>query len=208
VGTLLARAFVADGHEVVVLSRNPAKAPWRVARWDAQTVGEWAAELDGAEAVINLAGRNVNCRYGAKHRRLIMESRIDSTRAVGQAIARAARPPRVWLQASTATIYAHRYDGPNDEATGVLGGSEEDAPDSWRFSIDVAKSWEQAAQDVIVPATRKVLLALGHDHEPRPWWGVRCPLAAGPLGLVGPAATAGNTSPGSMTATSSGPFTG
>ena len=158
VGTLLARAFVADGHEVVVLSRVPRKALWRVVGWDAETVREWAAEIDGADIVINLAGRNVNCRYNAENRRLIKESRIRSTRAVGQAIARAARPPRVWLQASTATIYAHRYDAPNDEATGILGGWEEGTPDTWQFSIDVAKSWEQAAEEATVPQTRKVLL--------------------------------------------------
>lgn len=158
VGTLLARAFVADGNEVVVFSRNTGKAPWRIVRWDAETVSDWAAELDGADAVINLAGRSVNCRYNPENRRLIMESRMNSTRAVGQAIAKAARAPRVWLQASTATIYAHRYDAPNDEATGILGGSEENAPDTWRFSIDVAKSWEQAANEAIVPRTRKVLL--------------------------------------------------
>src|SRR5262245_41596457 len=151
VGTLLARAFLADRHEVVVLSRNPGKAPWRIVRWDAETVADWAVEIEGADVVINLAGRNVNCRYHAQNRRLIMESRISSTRAVGRAIARAARPPRVWLQASTATIYAHRYDAANDEATGILGGSEADAPDAWRFSIDVAKAWEQAATDSVVP---------------------------------------------------------
>jgi hypothetical protein len=158
IGTLLARAFVADGHEVVVLSRDPGKAPWRVVWWDATTLGDWAAQIDGADVVINLAGRSVNCRYNARNRRLIKESRVDSTRAVGQAIAGAVRPPRIWLQASTATIYAHRYDAPNDETTGVLGGSEEDAPDTWRFSIDVARSWEQAANEVAVPLTRKVLL--------------------------------------------------
>src|SRR5207249_9911927 len=118
VGTLLSRAFVADGHEVVVLSRKPGKAPWRVVGWDGETVSDWAAEIDGADVVVNLAGRSVNCRYNAENRRLIKESRIRSTRAVGQAIARAARPPGVWLQASTATIYAHRYNAPNDEATG------------------------------------------------------------------------------------------
>src|SRR4051812_38307933 len=110
VGTLLARAFLADGHEVVVLSRKPHLAPWRVARWDAETVGDWASEIDGADVVVNLAGRNVNCRYTSENRCLIKDSRISSTRAVGQAIANAARAPRVWLQASTATIYAHRYD--------------------------------------------------------------------------------------------------
>ncbi len=160
VGTLLARAFAADGHEVVVLSRTPTPAPWRVVRWDAETVGDWAGELDGADAVINLAGRSVNCRYSAANRKLILDSRVNSTRAVGQAIARATRPPRVWVQSSTATIYAHTYDAPNDEATGVLGGgdAEAGAPDTWRFSIDVAKSWERACEGAATPRTRKVLL--------------------------------------------------
>src|SRR5437879_2693409 len=100
VGRLLARAFVADGHEVVVLSRNPAKSPWRVIGWDGETAGAWQTELDGADAVINLAGRSVNCRYHARNRRQMMDSRIRSSRTVGQAIAQAKRPPRVWLQAS------------------------------------------------------------------------------------------------------------
>jgi uncharacterized protein (TIGR01777 family) len=168
VGTLLARAFVADGHEVVVLSRTPRNAPWRVVHWDGQTVNDWAGELDGAEVVINLAGRSVNCRYTAANRHLIKESRVHSTRALGQAIARAARPPAVWLQASTATIYAHRYDAPNDEATGILGGAEEGAPDTWRFSIDVAKSWEQAANEVHLPHTRTVLLRSAMTMSPDP----------------------------------------
>ena len=166
VGTLLARAFVADGHEVVLLSRNPGNGTGQVIRWDPETVGDWAAEIDGADAVINLAGRSVNCRYNAENRRLVKESRINSTRAVGQAIASAGRPPRVWLQASTATIYAHRHDAPNDEATGILGGSEADAPDTWRFSIEVAKSWERAANDAVVPGTRKVLLRSAMTMSP------------------------------------------
>lgn len=123
VGTLLARSFAAEGHEIVVLSRHVSRAPWRVVGWDAATVGDWARELDGADVVINLAGRNVNCRYTPANRRAIMDSRVDSTRAVGVAIGQAQNPPRVWLQASTATIYAHRFDVPNDEATGILGGT-------------------------------------------------------------------------------------
>jgi uncharacterized protein len=166
VGTLLARAFVADGHEVVVLSRKPGLCPWRVVSWDAETLGYWEAEIDGADVVINLAGRNVNCRYTTENRRAIKESRIRSTRIVGQAIAQAARPPSVWLQASTATIYAYRYDAPNDETTGILGGSELNAPDTWRFSIDVAKTWEQAANEAIVPRTRKVLLRSAMTMSP------------------------------------------
>lgn len=166
VGSLLARAFSAKGHEVVVLSRHPAPAPWRTMAWDAETQGSWANEIDGADIVINLAGRNVNCRYTARNRHLIKASRIQSTRLIGQALARAAQPPRLWLQASTATIYAHRYDASNDEFTGILGGSERDVPDTWRFSIDVARSWEQAALDADVPHTRKVLLRSAMTMSP------------------------------------------
>jgi uncharacterized protein (TIGR01777 family) len=166
IGTLLARAFVADSHEVVVLSRNPGKAIWRVVRWDAETLGNWESEIDGADVVINLAGRSVNCRYTAENRREIMQSRIASTRVVGQAIAQAVRAPRVWLQASTATIYAHRYDVPNDEANGILGGSEIGVPDTWCFSIEVAKAWELAANEAIVPRTRKILLRSAMTMSP------------------------------------------
>jgi uncharacterized protein (TIGR01777 family) len=166
VGVVLARAFSADRHEVVVLSRRPTAAPWRVVAWDAKTPGPWMAELDGADVVINLAGRSVNCRYNAANRREIMESRVDSTRVVGQAIGRAARPPRVWLQASTATIYAHRYDAPNDEITGIIGGNDPDAPASWRFSIEVATAWERAANDAVTPQTRKVLLRSAMTMSP------------------------------------------
>jgi uncharacterized protein (TIGR01777 family) len=157
VGTILARAFTADGHDVVVLSRQPSPAPWRVIEWNAATPGGWAAEIDGADAVVNLAGRSVNCRYTPENRRTIKESRIQSTRAVGEAIARAACPPRVWLQMSTATIYAHRFDAANDEATGIVGNAPNE-PDTWKFSIDVATSWEKAANDAVTPHTRKVLM--------------------------------------------------
>jgi uncharacterized protein (TIGR01777 family) len=158
VGTILARSFQRQGHEVVVLSRKAAAAPWRVRGWDAHTVSDWARELEGADVVINLAGRNVNCRYTPANRREIMDSRVDSTRAVGAAIAQASAPPPVWLQMSTATIYAHRFDAPNDEAKGIIGGAEPDVPDTWRFSIDVARAWERAASDAVTPRTRKVLL--------------------------------------------------
>ncbi len=158
VGALLARAFHGRGDEVVVLGRAPAGAPWRTVRWDGATVGPWAGELDGADVVINLAGRSVNCRYTPENRRQIMDSRVTSARAVGAAIARSPRPPRLWLQASTATIYAHRLDAPNDEATGIIGGDEPGAPSTWRFSVAVAKAWEQAAQEVETPHTRLVLM--------------------------------------------------
>jgi uncharacterized protein len=168
VGTILARAFHGEGHEVVVLSRRPDRRPWRVVSWDATTLGPWQRDIDGCDAVINLAGRSVNCRYTPANREAILQSRVLSTRVVGQAIATAARAPRVWLQASTATIYAHRYDRPNDEHTGILGGGESATPDSWRFSIDVARAWERAFDDAATDGTRKVALRSAMTLSPDP----------------------------------------
>jgi uncharacterized protein (TIGR01777 family) len=158
VGTVLARAFAHDRHEVVVVSRGGAAAAGRAVRWDAASLGPWAREIDGADVVVNLAGRSVNCRYDEANRRAIMDSRVDSTRVLGEAIAQADRPPRVWLQSSTATIYAHRYDAPNDERAGRLGGDEPDMPDAWRFSVDVARGWERALEEAATPGTRKVAM--------------------------------------------------
>ena len=158
IGTVLARAFHARGDQVVVLSRTPAETPWRTVEWDGEMIGGWALEFEKADAVINLAGQSVQCRYNEENKRVLTDSRLNSTRVVGQAIARAARPPAVWLQASTATIYAHRYDAPNDEATGIIGGNEPNAPATWRFSIDLATSWEHTFNESLTPKTRKVLM--------------------------------------------------
>lgn len=157
VGGILARAFRARGDDVVVLSRGGTSCA-RVVAWDGRTLGPWAGEIDGADVVVNLAGRSVNCRYTQANLEAMMSSRVDSTRAVGQAIERAARPPRVWLQMSTATIYAHRFGAPNDEATGQIGGEEPDAPAYWKLSIDIARAWEQAQTDANTPRTRRVAL--------------------------------------------------
>jgi uncharacterized protein (TIGR01777 family) len=158
VGTVLARHYHAAGDDVVVLSRTPQTAPWRTVAWDAKTLGSWTSELENADIVFGLAGRSVNCRYTAANRHAIMASRVDSAHAIGQAIARAKSPPRTWLQMSTATIYAHRYDAPNDEATGIIGASEPGAPSAWNFSIEVARAWERAVDEAVTPATRKVKL--------------------------------------------------
>jgi uncharacterized protein (TIGR01777 family) len=166
VGTILSRAFLTDGHEVVVLSRRAETGPARVVVWDGETLGDWAVEIDGADVVVNLAGQSVNCRYTARNRRQILDSRVRSTRAVGEAIARSVRPPRVWLQASTATIYCHRYESDNDEFTGFLGGNEDNVPGTWRFSIDVATAWERAAREVASPRTRLVLLRSAMTMSP------------------------------------------
>jgi uncharacterized protein len=166
VGTILASAFHGEGHQVIVLSRSPRSAPWRVVRWDPPAIDAWASEFNDATAVINLAGRSVNCRYNPANRRAIMDSRLASTAAVSAAIERASAPPPVWLQASTATIYAHRYDAANDEATGQLGGAEQDAPASWHFSIEVAKAWERACNEAPLPDTRRVLMRSAMTMSP------------------------------------------
>ena len=161
-GQILARHFSKRGDEIVVLSRqenSPQKhSNTRNVAWDARTQGDWCGELDGADVVINLAGRSVDCRYHKANRRKIIDSRVESTKAIVDAIAASANPPKLLLQSSTATIYSHRYDAPNDDVTGVIGGDEPNVPETWQFSIDVAKAWEAAATAVDLPQTRLVLL--------------------------------------------------
>jgi len=156
-GQILTNALVQCDHQVVVLSRHGHR-DGQVVTWDGRTLGAWTKELDGADAVINLAGRSVNCRYTRAHLREMMDSRVESTRVIGQVIAQAAHPPRIWLQMSTATIYAHRFDAPNDEITGLIGGEESDAPRYWRASVDIAKAWEDALRQADTPHTSKVAL--------------------------------------------------
>src|SRR5438477_340463 len=93
VGTVLARALHQIGHEVVVLSRAPKKSPWRTVAWDGETLGDWAGEFEAADAIINLAGQSVNCRYTEENRHIITDSRLKSTKVVGDAIAQAWTPP-------------------------------------------------------------------------------------------------------------------
>ena len=170
VGNVLARHFHAQGHSVTVLSRHPESdpAPWQVLPWNGHDLGTWTNAIDGADIVINLAGRNVNCRYTPANRRAIMDSRILSTRAIGQAIAQAAKPPALWMNASTATIYRHAMDRPMDEATGELGGREPGAPSTWRFSIDVATSWEAELFAAATPGTRRIALRSAMTMSPNP----------------------------------------
>ena len=168
VGTLLARVFHADNHEVVVLGRTEKEKDWRFELWDTKTIGDWADEFDGADVVINLAGKNVNCRYTAKNQKEIMQSRIESTEVVAKAIKLAKTPPKLWLQSSTATIYSHRFDAPNDELTGVIGGLEPDVPQKWAYSIEVAKAWEKTLDQANTPNTRKVKLRSAMIMSPDP----------------------------------------
>jgi uncharacterized protein len=157
-GGMLARHFHSLGHSVTVLTRTPMAVPWRVVAWNGANLDRWAEELDGADVVINLAGRSVDCRYGAGNRREIMDSRIRPTRILGEAIGRLMNPPRLWMNASTATIYRHSLDRAMDEATGELGGSEAGVPSTWRFSIAVATRWEESFFGAETPRTRKIAL--------------------------------------------------
>lgn len=166
-GRILARYFHERGHSVAVLARGEAAFPWRTVHWNGVDAGGWEREIDGADAVINLAGCSVNCRYNQANRREILNSRIDSTRAIGEAIRRAARPPALWMNAATATIYRHSLDRDMDEETGETGGHEPGAPSSWRFSIDVATRWEQAFFGVATPGTRKIALRMAMIMAPQ-----------------------------------------
>jgi uncharacterized protein (TIGR01777 family) len=158
IGKLLASHFHRQGQQIVVVARSIQAAPWQVIGWDGATMGDWASTLEDADVVINLAGRSVNCRYTNANRSAIKASRVDTTRLLGQAISKLVNPPRLWMNASTATIYRHSLDRPMDEETGEIGGNERDVPGTWRFSIDVAKSWEEAFFSALTPQTRKIAL--------------------------------------------------
>jgi uncharacterized protein (TIGR01777 family) len=186
VGTVLYRALTAAGHEVVVLTRRPTRE--HEISWDGENLGPWAQVIDGSDMVINLAGRSVSCRYTPANLRAMMDSRVHSARVVGEAIAAAVRPPRVWLQMSTATVYAHRYDAPNDEATGVIGGDEPGVPGYWSYSVEIAKAWELAQERAETPHTRKVALRSAMVMSPDRGGVFDVLLRLARLGLGGPVA--------------------
>lgn len=151
-GGELAKHFSALGWEVVILTRTPKSRTdgVREVAWDTKTIGAWTRELEGAAAVVNLTGRSVDCRYTAKHRREIMDSRVNSTRVVGEAIVRCKTPPRVWLNSSTATLYTHTFGPPHDESSRDMD-SAVDAKDA--FSVEVAQAWERTLFEARLPLT-------------------------------------------------------
>jgi uncharacterized protein len=155
-GGVLAKHFDRRGWEVIVLTRSPGERSDGVQEvfWDTKSLGEWAKFVDGAEAVINLTGKSVDCRYNEANRRAIIASRVDSTRVLGEAVAKCIQPPRVWLNSSSATIYKHTFDTPMDESgeTGATPAVEDE------FSIEVIRRWERALEEAQTPATRKVAM--------------------------------------------------
>jgi uncharacterized protein (TIGR01777 family) len=152
-GRSLSRLLAAKGSEVIVLSRSHRQTEngVRFAQWDGRTVGEWASLLDGADAVVNLTGKSVNCRYTPENRREIVRSRVESVAALGAAIARCGRPPRVLVQAGSLAFYG----------TATSDVHTEDSPPGRGFSPDVCRQWEAAFDDLALPGTRKVLLRIG-----------------------------------------------
>lgn len=159
----------ARGCESVVLTRSPGSCftspATRAVAWDARTPGLWMKELDGAEALINLAGRSVNCRYTPRNRAAIVESRTLSTRILGEAVGACGNPPRVWLNLSTATIYRHTSGEAHDERGEIAATPE--AKDA--FSIEVARAWEEAFDRAHAPRTRKVILRTSMVFGREPW---------------------------------------
>jgi uncharacterized protein (TIGR01777 family) len=152
-GRALAEAFARAGYEPVVLTREVKGGRSRVRQveWDGRNAGAWARELEGAAAVVNLAGRSVDCRHTPEHRREIVESRVNSVEAIGRAIAACAEPPKVLVQAASLAVYG-------DAGRRVCG---EDAPAGRGFPAEVCLRWEQTFNSLELPATRKVLLRIG-----------------------------------------------
>lgn len=163
-GAALAGHFATLGWQVMVLTRTPRRA--EEVAWDGESAAAWSRELEGADAVVNLCGRSVDCRYTAANRRIIMDSRVKPTQVLGQAIARCAQPPRVWLNCSSATIYRHTLGAAWDETSTDFTPTKAVHDE---FSLNVIHAWEGAFNAAPTPATRKVALrttmVLGHGRN-------------------------------------------
>jgi uncharacterized protein (TIGR01777 family) len=173
VGRMLARFFQERGHHVTVLTRGPYTAPWQTVHWDGLTLGPWVETLEGTDVCIHLSGRSVNCRATARNRRELYDSRIGPTRLLHQAFACLVNPPRLWMNASTATIYRHSLDKAMDEATGEIGGNElisprRRAPEKWNWTVELVKDWESAFFGAATPRTRKIALRTALVFSPAP----------------------------------------
>jgi uncharacterized protein (TIGR01777 family) len=152
-GQSLAKELHQKGYEVIVLGRAAPhrSATARQVQWDARTIGDWAILLDGAQAVVNLTGRSVNCRHTLENRREILDSRVDSVRVLGEAIAQCSDPPDVFIQASSLAIYGD----PGDR------WCDEDAPHAKGFSETVCERWEGAFDSISNPGMRKLVFRIG-----------------------------------------------
>jgi len=146
-GKNLKNYFTGKGHQVYVLTRNPKYK--NEIYWDAKTLGEWKDIFENADVIINLAGKSVDCRYTDKNKKEIYSSRIESTKVLQQAVNECISKPKVWLNASSATIYIHSETHLNTEENGVIGDD---------FSMNICKSWESEFFKVKTENVRKVAL--------------------------------------------------
>jgi len=153
-GIVLAKYYKDKAEEIVILSRHEKQTEGNVRTivWDGKTRGKWTAELVNADMVINLCGKNVNCRYTEKNKAEIFASRLVPTELLGEVIRDLYEPPKLWINLSSATIYRHAEDRPQDEETGEIGTG---------FSVDVVNAWETAFNKYETPKTRKVALRMG-----------------------------------------------
>lgn len=166
VGAMLASYFQERGHHVTVLTRGPYTAPWTTVHWDGVHPGAWIDTLEGADVCIHLSGRKINCRYTARNRRELHDSRIGPTGALHRAFAMLANPPWLWMNASAANIYRHATDRDMGEITGEIGGNElveswlgtRRAPEKWNWSVRLVRDWERAFFSTPTPRTRKIAL--------------------------------------------------
>lgn len=168
VGTVLARHFHSRGDDVVVLTRRLKQQPWRETLWDGRTLGQWAAEIDGADAVINLTGSSINTRYTDANRKLILDTRLDSTKVIAEAIRRVTQPPNVWLNASATGIYPHSITQSFDETAQEFGDIDTSTPETWRFAANVCRQWEDAFFSADAGGVRKVALRTSLLLSPDP----------------------------------------
>lgn len=153
-GTVLAAFYKEIAREVIILSRKPAPVNGNIITlvWDGQTEGNWTAALNNADMLINLCGKNVNCRYTEKSKAEILSSRLVPTALLGKVIGKLVHPPKLWINVTSATIYRHAEDHAQDEVTGQVG---------YGFSVEVCKQWEQVFFEANTPATRKLALRMG-----------------------------------------------
>ena len=165
-GKRLVKFFLSDTsekHEVVVLSRGggTCSSLARLVPWDARTLGEWAGELNGADVVINMAGKNVKCLYTKETLKTLRDSRVLSTEVIGQAIRQAENPPPLWIQMSAISIYSHRLDPPpHTEAEGQIGESSS-VPETWKAISNLVQDWEKAMDSSPTEKTRKIAVRCG-----------------------------------------------
>ncbi|NMM49974.1 TIGR01777 family oxidoreductase [Marinigracilibium pacificum] len=149
-GRLLSKYLYNAGFDVYILTRSvEISDKFKYVYWDGQSLGRWTEILEGAEAVINLCGKSVNCRYNEHNKSLIYTTRIIPTNLLGRAISKCVNPPKVWMNSSSATIYADSYHQANTEDTGIIGEG---------FSVDVCRKWELEFNSFTLPKTRKVIL--------------------------------------------------